>query len=144
MDSRNLKFFHKNMVPKVLCEYSVSDPNDPTWIFTNISWSTDPEIWEGVRAELADIISSLVSVNDSNKPIPGEFILYQNYPNPFNLITAITFTLPKDGFVSLKVCNLLGEEVATLIDKQIQAGQYPTKWDTNGFANNMYYYQLFI
>ncbi|MFQ5796540.1 MAG: hypothetical protein ACE5JP_16025 [Candidatus Bipolaricaulia bacterium] len=46
------------MVPKVLWEYGVTDPGDPTWVLTNISWSTDPDDWEAARAELADIIES--------------------------------------------------------------------------------------
>jgi hypothetical protein len=46
------------MVPKVLWEYGVEDPGDPTWVLTDISWSTDPDDWEAARAELADIIES--------------------------------------------------------------------------------------
>jgi hypothetical protein len=46
------------MVPKVLWEVGVSDPNDPTWVRADISWSTDPDVWEAARAELAGIIES--------------------------------------------------------------------------------------
>jgi hypothetical protein len=46
------------MVPKVLWEYGVEDPEDPTWVLTDISWSTDPDDWETARAELADIIEN--------------------------------------------------------------------------------------
>ena len=44
------------MIPKVLWEYGVSDPEDPSWVRTDISWFTDPDVWEATRAELADII----------------------------------------------------------------------------------------
>jgi hypothetical protein len=46
------------LVPTVLWEYGVSDPEDPTWVRTGISWSTDPDVWEAARAELADIIDA--------------------------------------------------------------------------------------
>jgi hypothetical protein len=47
------------MVPKVLWEVGVSEPEDPTWVLTDISWSTDPDVWEAARAELADIIEGV-------------------------------------------------------------------------------------
>ena len=46
----------QSVIPQVLWEYGVEDPEDPTWVLTDISWSTDPDIWEAARAELADII----------------------------------------------------------------------------------------
>jgi hypothetical protein len=46
------------MIPRVLWEYGVEDPEDPTWVLTDSSWSTDPEVWEAARAELADIIEA--------------------------------------------------------------------------------------
>ncbi|NIO68446.1 MAG: DUF4091 domain-containing protein, partial [Anaerolineae bacterium] len=56
------------MVPKVLWEYGVSDPEDPTWVLTDISWSTDPDVWEAARAELADIIESAASTSQVVPP----------------------------------------------------------------------------
>jgi len=52
------------MVPKVLWEYGVDDPDDPTWVWTDISWSTDPDVWEAARAELADIIEGALTCPD--------------------------------------------------------------------------------
>lgn len=73
---------------------------------------------------------------------PETFELSQNYPNPFNPATTITFQLPEDARVSLKIFNLLGQEVATLIDGEKQAGYHAQAWNANAFASGMYIYQL--
>jgi hypothetical protein len=70
------------------------------------------------------------------------FNLAQNYPNPFNPVTTINFTLPKAGKVSLKIYNMLGQEVATLIDGHRTAGLYNVKWNAENFASGMYIYRL--
>ena len=74
--------------------------------------------------------------------IPHMFSLRQNYPNPFNPSTAIEFALPKSAFVTLKVYNLLGEEVATLIAEQRSAGIHNWNWDARGLASGVYLYRL--
>ncbi|MBN1352654.1 SBBP repeat-containing protein [candidate division KSB1 bacterium] len=74
--------------------------------------------------------------------IPDEFHLLQNYPNPFNPSTTIEFALPKAAFVTLKIYNLLGEEVATLISGKSLAGIYRFNWDASGLANGIYLYRL--
>jgi len=68
--------------------------------------------------------------------------LLQNYPNPFNPATAISYQLSADSRVSLKVFNLLGQQVATLVDGERQAGHHEERWDARGFASGMYVYQL--
>ena len=73
---------------------------------------------------------------------PDHFELFQNYPNPVNPITTIAFQLPKDARVSLKVYNLLGQEVVTLIDGDVPAGYHQQMWNANTFASGTYVYQL--
>jgi hypothetical protein len=73
---------------------------------------------------------------------PETFYLSQNYPNPFNLSTTIEFALPKSAFVKLKVYNLLGEKVATLISEQRSAGIHKLNWDARGLASGVYLYRL--
>jgi hypothetical protein len=73
---------------------------------------------------------------------PIAFLLKQNYPNPFNPSTTIEFALPKSAFVTLKVYNLLGEEVATLIAEKRSAGIHKFNWDTMGLASGVYLYRL--
>ncbi|HOT97953.1 MAG TPA: T9SS type A sorting domain-containing protein [bacterium] len=70
------------------------------------------------------------------------YSLEQNYPNPFNPSTTIEFVLPKSDFVMLKVFNLLGEEVATLVSEQRAAGIHRHNWDASGLANGIYLYRL--
>ena len=70
------------------------------------------------------------------------FALRQNYPNPFNPSTTIEFALPKSAFVTLKVHNLLGEEVATLISGKREAGLHQLNWDARGLVSGVYLYRL--
>jgi hypothetical protein len=65
-----------------------------------------------------------------------------NYPNPFNLSTTIEFTLPKATHATLKIYNILGEEVATLISENLAAGSYLYQWETRGLASGVYFYKL--
>ena len=70
------------------------------------------------------------------------FLLYQNYPNPFNPSTTIEFDLHKTAEISLKVFNILGEEVATLLSTSLHSGSYSVKWDASNFASGVYLYRL--
>jgi hypothetical protein len=73
---------------------------------------------------------------------PEHFELFQNYPNPFNPSTTISYQLPLDSRVSLKIFNILGQEVAALVDAQRLAGYHEERWEARGFASGMYVYQL--
>jgi hypothetical protein len=84
---------------------------------------------------------TLTTVQDPGT-IPGQFILYQNHPNPFNPSTAIRFSLPTSGNVSLKVFNMLGEEVATLVTGHRDAGTHLVQWDASGQPSGVYFYRL--
>jgi hypothetical protein len=76
------------------------------------------------------------------KILPSEFRLFQNYPNPFNPKTVISFQLPVVSRVSLKVYDLLGREVATLVDRELSAGDYTRPWNAATAASGVYFYRL--
>jgi hypothetical protein len=74
--------------------------------------------------------------------IPNNFTLEQNYPNPFNPTTRIRFTIPNSDFVTLKVYNTLGEEVAVLVNKEMNAGSYEVDFIASKLSSGIYFYTL--
>lgn len=74
--------------------------------------------------------------------MPGGFVLKQNYPNPFNPITNIEFQLPVSGFISLKVFDVLGNQVKTLINEEKKAGFYQIAFDASDLPSGVYLYKL--
>ncbi|MFN3873208.1 MAG: T9SS type A sorting domain-containing protein [Ignavibacterium sp.] len=83
-----------------------------------------------------------VSVDDQGLTVVDGYKLSQNYPNPFNPSTSINFELPKSGYTTLKIYDMLGNEVATLIDKEMTAGQHSVKFNAQNLASGTYLYQL--
>jgi hypothetical protein len=79
---------------------------------------------------------------ESPLPMPEEFGLEQNYPNPFNPTTVIRYDLPVDAHVELKVYNMLGQEVATLVDETQSAGFKSVVWDASRMGSGVYYYRI--
>jgi hypothetical protein len=73
---------------------------------------------------------------------PEKFELFQNYPNPFNPTTTICYQLTRDSKVQLKVYNLLGQEIATLVDADQQAGYHQQLFDANRHSSGMYIYRI--
>jgi hypothetical protein len=87
-------------------------------------------------------ISAITYLEDQNFNIPIEFKLLQNYPNPFNPTTTIKIVIPKSSFVSIKVYDLLGREVATLVNEEKPAGNYEAEFDGSDLSSGIYFYHL--
>jgi hypothetical protein len=86
---------------------------------------------------------SVTGVNEKNEAsVPGPFSLSQNYPNPFNPSTTIEFALPREEHVTLKVYNLVGTEVATLVNRKFPAGKHKAEWNGQNFPSGVYFYRL--
>jgi carboxypeptidase T len=79
---------------------------------------------------------------ENNNNVPGRFSLEQNYPNPFNPVTQINYSLAKDEFVKIKVFDILGREVAVLVNKNQKAGKYSVDFDGTSFASGLYMYKI--
>ena len=74
--------------------------------------------------------------------MPSAFVLNQNYPNPFNPSTKINFSLPKAGFVTLKVYDLTGKEVSSLVNENLNIGTYGVDFNAAALTSGIYFYTL--
>ncbi len=83
-----------------------------------------------------------VDINKISDIVPLQFDIKQNYPNPFNPATKINFMVPKAAFVKITVYDILGRQVAVLVNKQITAGEYSTDWNAASFPSGVYFYSL--
>lgn len=87
-------------------------------------------------------VSGLTGISNNNTGVPQVFALEQNYPNPFNPSTSIKYQIPKQAIVSIKVFDILGREVATLVNEKKDAGFYEVNFDASNFASGMYFYKI--
>lgn len=102
--------------------------------------------WAGNQLFLFDVntMNPVTGIRLAASGVPKEIVLHQNYPNPFNLSTVIRYDLPSRSSVVLKIYDLLGEEVAMLVDGVKPAGTYELRWEANGIASGVYFYRLSV
>ena len=112
-------------------QLTLSTTNDDNAHSTCEVWSNT---WIGDRSTLG--------IDGEGGLIPYEFALFNNYPNPFNPVTTIKFSIPEVQQVTLKIYNLMGREVVTLIDQELQPGYHTTKWNAGSMASGVYFYRL--
>jgi Secretion system C-terminal sorting domain len=86
--------------------------------------------------------SSVSGIDDSENYIPDTYVLYQSYPNPFNPSTTIKYSIPNSDKVSIKVYDILGREVSTLVNEYKTAGTYSIEFNASWFASGIYFYQI--
>jgi len=85
---------------------------------------------------------TVTSVEYEGENIPKEFLLYQNYPNPFNPTTTISFSIPHAEHVILKVYDLLGREIGTLVNEELNPGEHSVVFNATELASGVYFYRL--
>ena len=102
------------------------------------------ELPQGVPEDSLRLLCSTAidAVKQVQNALPKRLVLHQNYPNPFNPRTVIRFELPGESFVTLRVINLLGQEVATLVDEKRTAGEYDVRFDASGLSSGVYFYRM--
>ncbi|MEJ2544291.1 MAG: T9SS type A sorting domain-containing protein, partial [Calditrichaceae bacterium] len=118
----------------------------------DLNWfPTEYETWKAQKADEYAYIAGVldgsitippVGIQTTQQEPPRKFRLQQNYPNPFNPKTVINFTIPKAGKVTLKVYNSLGQQITTLVNKKLGAGQYEYTFNASNLASGIYVYRL--
>ncbi|MFO7448317.1 MAG: T9SS type A sorting domain-containing protein, partial [Ignavibacteriaceae bacterium] len=120
-------------------------PNDP---FSNPTGENDPGYYNLNNSEYWAVLNFIsgpvsVEVDPVGNSIPQKFSLHQNYPNPFNPTTNIRFDVANNSPVTLKVYNVVGQMVSTLVNNQVfGAGTYSVTWDASNLASGIYFYRL--
>lgn len=93
------------------------------------------------------IMNLLIGIQQISSEIPKSFSLYQNYPNPFNPVTKIRFEVPstgKNNGVKLKVFDIMGREVSTIVDNNLSPGIYEADWDGSKYSSGIYFYRMTV
>ena len=135
-----LKPSFTDMYTKFPCSNTVSN----NYVRYEVS-AIDNTDWESVKSDF--VATSSVAVPQKNilnltPDVPQKFNLSQNYPNPFNPTTQIKYAVPHDAFVTIKVYNLLGQEVATLVNEIKQTGYYSVTFEGSNMASGVYFYKI--
>jgi len=107
----------------------------------HVVWTDERDFFPEIYYK-RDPTGNSIGIININSEIPKEFSLSQNYPNPFNPSTKIRFALPKSSFATLVVYDMLGREMETLVNEQLNAGTYEADWSADKFASGVYYYKL--
>lgn len=115
----------------------VFDENKTLYTQSMYSWTIEKWQFTGTLPTISG-----TSVRRNDEGMPKRFLLEQNYPNPFNPSTTINFSVPNTSDVSLKVFDVLGKEVATLVEGQMSEGHYTATFNASALASGLYFYTL--
>lgn len=127
-------FFSQSSVPV--------NSGDSTTVFIGISFGVDETEMLANMNEVESFYNFITDVNENFAKLPTEFELFQNYPNPFNPSTTISFSLPNQDQVKLEIFNTLGQQVARIVNKELQAGSYNYSFDAADLTSGIYFYTL--
>ena len=129
--------------------FTSGDPASNMWIFDHIFTAPGQNPYFCVvhggpgGVGIAGVITVQMATDISESKVhPDKFELIQNYPYPFNPGTIISFIIPVTTFVNLKVYNILGNEIATLVNEEKAAGEYTLEFNASGLSSGIYFYTL--
>lgn len=114
---------------------------------SGVAWYNlkDPDNYNiGYNLVIRTVVDLLTSAGEEETLLPDNYALKQNYPNPFNPVTRINYALPDAGYVSFKVYDVLGRDVATLVNESKEAGYYSVDFDASGLSSGIYFYKLVV
>jgi len=139
--------YDSNMVYSGLgCDFNAGYPDGEMYV-KEVTTELEAETWGDWSQHAWDANFWLIGISNStivedNAEVVQNFNLAQNYPNPFNPSTTISFSIPTEEFLTLKVYNSLGEEVAELINETKPAGNYSVSFDAVGLTSGIYFYKI--
>jgi len=133
-DRRLINYYRDTMD----CSYSTSSP---AYTGGTLGFPAGDLNWFPSR-KAAWVVATGIAENPTLNTVPEVYTLSQNYPNPFNPATQIEFSIPKQSQVSLKVYNLLGQEVATLVNGVLPAGHHAATFNASNLASGVYFYRI--
>jgi|GEM_PF-821807 len=114
----------------------------PTWQYVHPLGREERNIQGTIDVGAYEFTDNISSVKLKNTETPRDFELKKNFPNPFNAQTIIPFTISQSGFVTLKIFNVQGKLVATLLSEELPAGQHSVNWDAKNSPSGVYFYRL--
>lgn len=117
-----------------------TDSNGELWIC--IGTDSGYESTTALYYDKITLIFNSVTGVDNNKSIPGEFQLFQNYPNPFNPNTTINFSVPKESKVTMKIFDVMGKEIETLLNDGKPGGYHNVEFNGSKLASGIYFYRM--
>ncbi|MGE5432351.1 MAG: T9SS type A sorting domain-containing protein [Syntrophomonadaceae bacterium] len=119
--------------------YFTPQNSDPNWYYLQSGANGDSVTIYLIRAYVSFTTTQAAELKSLK---PSNYSLSQNYPNPFNPVTTIRYQIPEAGFVTLKVYDMLGNEVRSLVERDMQAGEYTATFDGRDLASGIYFYKL--
>jgi hypothetical protein len=96
----------------------------------------------GKNSMIFTTYENTVNIQNKNQIIVSNYKLFQNYPNPFNPKTNIKYQIKNNSFVSIKIFDILGKEVETLVNEKQSSGMYEVSWDASQYPSGVYFYRL--
>ncbi len=153
VDTFSAPVFGHNTLIYIVDRLIIENGDTSTFGGSREFWTKEFGLIEGRYEQAKDILigcvidgvlygdTTVVGIEDVDK-LPNDFTLYQNYPNPFNPSTVISWQLASAGFVTLKIYDVLGREIVTLVNRYYVSGKYKVNFNANGLPSGVYFYRL--